>query len=383
MALISVLLFAYVLFHSGSQSELTRNSVSSTINRVCYYVPSEQLTPDLIDPFLCTHILLGFASVTDGTLQPAKPTDVKTYQQLNNLKKKAPKLKTLVSIGGGAGAGGFPATVRNDTSRAAFIKQSLTFLDQYGFDGLDVDWEFPGWNGDPAEDKFIFTEFLKDFHEARLRRRGPTKLLTAAVAAVLPIIDISYEIPEMAKYVDFISIMCYDYHYYRPFFPFTGHNSALFKHHDDIVFLNTLNTAWSAERWNEAGMPKSKIMIGIPTYGHTFKLLQEDKNSLNAPTVDFGSGGGWITYPEVCAMLESNGTRVFDKESMVPYAYEGLNWASYEDVPSITNKAKWIVSEGYGGAMTWNLNSDDWSGSCDNRTKFPLHSALFRGIGVN
>ncbi|KAF8770976.1 Acidic mammalian chitinase like protein [Argiope bruennichi] len=78
----------------------------------------------------------------------------------------------------------------------------------------------------------------------------------------------------------------------------------------------------------------------------------------------------------VCKFLSSGGTRVFDNESQVPYAYKDYDWVSYEDPVSISGKAKWIKSEGYGGAMTYNLNSDDWSCVCD-KTPFLLHRIIY------
>jgi len=204
---------------------------------------------------------------------------------------------------------------------------------------------------------------------------GDGPMITAAVSASLTIIASSYNVPEMEKYVNFINLMCYDYNFYREYYPLTGHNSPLFSRKDEIIFFNTWNIAWSANYWNELGMPKSKIVVGLPIYGHTFKLYFNFIHTVHSLAKSEGIGNGSINYPEACDFLKSGGIRTFDNESKVPYAYMGNDWISYEDEESITDKAKWIAQNSFRGVMTWNLNSDDWSGKC-NGTKFPLHKIL-------
>lgn len=80
--------------------------------------------------------------------------------------------------------------------------------------------------------------------------------------------------------------------------------------------------------------------------------------------------------------------RRFDAAACSPYLSAGLEWLSYEDDESIACKARFVLANGYGGAMVFSLNADDWSGACgsggggggDNAT-FPLvrrvHAELF------
>lgn len=67
--------------------------------------------------------------------------------------------------------------------------------------------------------------------------------------------------------------MSYDYHYYTKFTPFTGINSPLYAASSDKFYLATLNINFSVNYWNYLGMDRSKIIVGLPTYGHTFRYV--------------------------------------------------------------------------------------------------------------
>lgn len=82
---------------------------------MCYYTKGSQLTPNNVDPHLCTHIIIGFASVVNCTLDLGE--DLTIYREMVELKKFEPNLKIMVSVGGADNDSGFPEMVLNHANR--------------------------------------------------------------------------------------------------------------------------------------------------------------------------------------------------------------------------------------------------------------------------
>ena len=55
--------------------------------------------------------------------------------------------------------------------------------------------------------------------------------------------------------------------------------------------------------------------------------------------------------------------------------YKGSQWLSYDDVESVTAKAKYIKDLDLGGAMMWSIDTDDFQGICGGK-RFPLLHAI-------
>lgn len=129
----------------------------------------KQHTPEDIDPTLCTHIHYAFHVLDDknNVVKDSDGPQPDIYKRILALKQKNPELKVIVSLGGaGQPDVKYSHLVNNETLRHQFIGNTIQYLRQYKFDGLDIDWEYPVcWSGDcskgPQSDRDNFGKFVK------------------------------------------------------------------------------------------------------------------------------------------------------------------------------------------------------------------------------
>lgn len=363
-------------------------NANSEYKRVCYYTNWSQYrpgvgryTPDNINPKLCTHIIYAFAKVINSEIKTVEWNDDQMFEKFKQMKDSNPGLKTLIAVGGwNAASSEFTVMVESRQNRQKFIDSTLTFLRNYGFDGLDLDWEYPTQRGGRPQDKQNLVLLVKELKRA-FSRDG--YLLTAAVPAGKGHIDNGYDVTTLALNLDFINLMTYDLH--GAWDKVTGENSPLFPSSKDAGDGRQLNMKWAAEYWVSLGVPKSKLVIGMATYGRTFRLADAGHNDLGAPATGPGQTGtftreaGFLSYYEICTMEESGqGQTRWDDEQKVPYYVNGNLWVGYDNVNSITGKVVWLKNEGYGGAMVWALDLDDFRQVCKSSDRpYPLLSTIY------
>jgi chitinase len=372
--------------------------------RVCYYTnwaqyrpPPMKFFPENLDPFLCTHVIYAFAKLgRDSTLQMYEWNDDKMYPRMMALKQQNADLKVLLAVGGWNHENGatskFSVMVNSDSKRKAFIDSSVAMLRKWGFDGLDLDWEYPGGRGNsPASDKQKFTQLCKELIDAFDRdaaeRQLPRLMLTAAVAAGFKTIDAGYEAAKIAKYLDILNLMAYDLH--GNWEKITGHHTAM---EDDGVndpedaSRNKLTVEYAVKHWTSLGFPANKIALGMGTYGRAFKLKSADVNGLGAPKADWSNPpkgqytreAGFLSYYEICKW---GLTVVKDNVVKSPYGYKGQDWIGFDDQDSLKYKVnKLIKGQGLAGAMFWALDLDDFKGVC-GEGKYPLITAVAKELG--
>ncbi|RUS78750.1 hypothetical protein EGW08_013501, partial [Elysia chlorotica] len=353
----------------------------------CYYSSFAQtregpgnFLPEDIDPHLCTHVIFAFVDITaDGTdLTPFNRNDQGPgglYNRTLALREKNQALKVLLAVGGWQiGSKPFIPMVRTDSNRRRWVTNVITYLRRHGFDGFDVDWEFPATRGSPEDDKFKFTLLMKELFEAFAREAKETGreklILTMATASGTFYINQSYEpskiIRQGREYVDYMLLMTYNYH--GQWERRTGHHSGLYPHRDDPQHgeMAQLYQEWSINYWLDVGIPKEKLIVGIPTYAMSFTLADQSETGVGAPAIGGGRMGkytketGILAYYEICENLRESGWRsVWLDEQAVPYAYGGDQWAGYENTRSVTLKAENIVTRGLAGAFVWSVEMGD------------------------
>ncbi|XP_066245605.1 acidic mammalian chitinase-like [Euwallacea similis] len=338
------------------------SSQATSTNVICYYESwssYEGINPENFDVSLCTHVNYAFILLwEDGNLK-VEDDNLDIGQDLFNrvtaLKKKNTNLKVLLSVGGGGSGDIFRSVAADSSKRGALVGSATYFLSQYGFDGLDVDWEYP-----EAADSDNYITLLKELKAAFEPKKW---LLTAAVSSDKD--EHGYNVKEMLNYLDFINVMSYDF--YGPWSSYTGENSPLYASSIESDWEKShLNVASAATNWVNAGAPKNRLAIGTAFYGRSFTLADANSNGLHAAITGPGEDGGEATYATICSKY-SSWTKVWDDEQKSPRKYNGNQWLGYDDPDSIKAKAAWIKNNGFMGVMIWAINQDDMAGTCGEK----------------
>lgn len=282
------------------------------------------------------------------------------FHQLSKLKSATEGLRTMISVGGWTWSKLFSDIARTESTRATFAQSAVDFVDEWGFDGLDIDWEYPvegglaGNDHNPA-DKENFTLLLQKIRalfDAKSQNNGKTYLMSIAASANVNYLK-NYEMSKIADVVDWINLMSYDFHgpWKNGLDIVTGFNSALKTDPHDPEpeeIREDFNVAAAVQEFVQLGVPKSKINAGLAFYGRGFGgVTADEKNGLFAnwtkvPTVGTWAHGVFDYWDLKTNYINKQGyTSYRDEVAEVPWLFNPENkvMISYDDPQSVTEKA--------------------------------------------
>lgn len=326
-----------------------------------------------INPTGLTHINYAFADIANGQVvlgDPWADTDNVNpghgdgwddppgylhgnFYQLFRLKSQYRWIKTGISVGGWAGSGQFSKVAATSESRAKFVTSAINFMKAYGFDHVDLDWEYPVSGGLPDNthrpgDGANFALLLQEFKRQFALQPSYNFAVTAAISCGMETL-VNYRLAEMDPFIDHYNMMCYD---------FTGAWSSVADHQSNLV--GRTNGSVSIARavdWALAhGATRSKLVLGIPMYGRGFAQTV----GLLAPFAGTGAGT-WEPGIYDYRMLPLPGcTPLWEPIANASFCYDadGRFLVSYDTPTSVSYKMAWALQTGLGGAMTWELSGD-------------------------
>ncbi|KAF8634067.1 hypothetical protein AX17_004330, partial [Amanita inopinata Kibby_2008] len=326
--------------------------------------------PTNIVPSILTHILYAFADVSAGTgtisLTDPYADEQKHFpgdswsepgnnlygclKQLYLLKLRQRNLKVLLSVGGWTySQSGHFNFVTSASSRAGFISSAVQLIEDYGFDGIDIDFEFPTTT-DLGQGLADLVTGLRTALDQLAARKGDSVpyLITAAVSAG-PNNYANLRVPQMDDALSYWDVMAYD---------FAG--SWLTYVDDQANLYGGARTGVSGDaaiiHYISAGATPAKINLGMPLYGRAF----ENTDGLGQPYSGVGPGtieAGVYSYKT----LPLAGALVFENTTDVSsYSYDAVKreLVSYDTPKIVSLKAQYINTRALGGSMFWELSTD-------------------------
>ncbi|WP_327086423.1 glycoside hydrolase family 18 protein [Nonomuraea sp. NBC_01738] len=303
--------------------------------------------------------------------------------QLRKLKAKHPGLKVLISLGGWTGSARFSDAVLTAEGRQKlaascvdlWLRGNLPGLAPGAgagvFDGIDLDWEWPGSEGNAGnvirpEDKANFTLFTGELR-ARLRAFDRSAQLTAFLPAAAAKIDAGFEVRQVFRNLDFATVQGYDLH--GSWDPRTGHNGNLFNDRRDPNPVR-FSVDQTVRDYLNRGAPARKIVVGVPAYGQGWTGVTAGGDGLWQPATGAAPGKWGAGTEDYKDLVTKPGKRFRDLRTGTLWLYDGNEFWSYDDPAVMLQKAAYIRLKGLGGSMMWSIDQDDAGAS--------LTSALYR-----
>lgn len=380
--------------------------------------PVSAITPEKAR--MLSHINYSFLNLDEqGQCALEEGTDAamarKVFNELQALKTHNTNLRILFSLGGWAYTNDDSPTVERYRNAAAsaearkkMASSCISFMREYGFDGIDIDWEYPR-----AADADNFVALLKEIRRQLLKQKHPGKpayqLTIAAAGGAFNMARTYLQLPRIAAQLDYINLMSYDLN--GPWEQQTNHNAHLYGDASEHLFDNPLRSLVfkpalnnrqmekrfpspfaltvdaAVQQYLRAGVPASKLVLGLPFYGRAFFQVGPDKQGLHQAFVtaagDVYQGDPGLlkgcdacvarndprvaSYADIKKLLAADlgYLRFFGADTRVPWLYnpDEKIFVSYDDEESFMYKTAYIKKYKLAGAMFWHLGQDDEQGS--------------------
>ncbi|KAJ6515764.1 glycoside hydrolase [Mycena sanguinolenta] len=285
--------------------------------------------------------------------------------------------KVKLSVGGWTGSKYFSSAVATDQARKTFVENIYNLYNQFNIDGIDIDWEYPGYEGQAGNevsewDSANFLTFLK-----LLRDWLPGDAVISAAALTTPFHGPDGEpmsdVWEFSQVLDWTLLMNYDV-WGASSNP--GPNAPLV----DACHNSTQPDASAAaaiQAWTTAGFPASQLVLGVPAYGYVSKSTATRLRTRQGqgPSIKLASDGGQIQFRDLVAqgalVRNTDGsftgdggfTRDYDECSSTPFLRSPSSGqiVAYDDPQSLALKATLAKQKGLLG-----VNMFDWTGDTDD-----------------
>ena len=311
--------------------------------RVVGYYPQwviNNLQADEIDFGVVTHVIHSFAwPNTDGSISSYNGMFGSGMSDVVHSQGS----KFLLSLGGWGNHAGFEAVSADDQLREAFIYNLATILTLHGYDGVDLDWEFPESEEDRNNLNLLVSDMDSIFHII-----DSDWIITMAIP-VSNWYGQWHDFEFLVNHIDFFNAMTYGTH--GDWSNHSGHLSPLYPSppddldgscHDNMYYLSSIR-----------GIPRDKINMGMPFWG-----IKWHSSNINEP---FNGNTVDIMYYEIPQLIGNGWSYHWDDDALCPYLIKNDNTEiiTYENEQSIRLKCEYVLEQEIGGVMIWALSYDN------------------------
>eukprot|EP00548_Thalassiothrix_antarctica_P006892 CAMPEP_0194146264 /NCGR_PEP_ID=MMETSP0152-20130528/20483_1 /TAXON_ID=1049557 /ORGANISM="Thalassiothrix antarctica, Strain L6-D1" /LENGTH=569 /DNA_ID=CAMNT_0038846747 /DNA_START=41 /DNA_END=1747 /DNA_ORIENTATION=- len=315
---------------------------------------------DSLNASVYTHLAYSFAWINEKYELEAYNGNIReeelSYKKFMSLKQQNPFLKLLITVGGWTFSDPGPTFRRfseavEDANRPTFVNSILAFCEKYGFEGIDLDWEFPGdyGRGGKPEDKKGYADLAEDLRKEFDKAGHKDWDISIAIPLHQRLVDYGYDLGRLAESVDFLNLMAYNLH---------GNWEEEANAHTNLTdIMNYL--VYFLEDWK---FPPEKLLLGLAPYGRTYLMEDKDCLTYNCPFKASGPGGcldnaNFMTYFSIQQRIEAK-----DYTSYTPFNTEtataemvidGNVLIDFDSTLSMAYKAHFAREACFGGIMWW------------------------------
>lgn len=291
-------------------------------------------------------------------------------KQLFLLKKRNRNLKVLLSVGGWTYSGNFKTPAASAEGRRTFAESVVGIVEDCGFDGVDIDWEYPADDIEAQNYVLLLKETRKALDRAASKREGDEKchfLLTIACPAGPQHYE-KLRIREMDPYLDFWNLMAYDYA--GGWDQRAGHQSNLYpdcRHPECTPFSTDAAVRFYTEK---GGVQPGKIVLGMPLYGRAFTDTKGPGHRFSGTGEGSWENGVWdyktlprpgsVVHEEDCDGHGDEGHGHGEAPCGATWSFDPKTkvMVSYDTPKMVERKARYVREMGLGGGMWWESSGD-------------------------
>ncbi len=334
-------------------------------------------------------------------------SDAANLPIVSQARKKRPYLNASLSFGGwswastppnwqcevGSSPQGpaacFSAMTADSTAMSRFVSNAVAAMKELNFNGIDIDWEYPTSSAADASNYVTLLTQLRQALDAQGKEDSTHYYLSIAGAAASDKIQqiSNAQWQAIASVVDDIGVMTYDFHgafdmgqVGSDFMAAMALDPILDPTYTNPV-LSQYNVIDAMNAYVSAGVPKDKLLVGIPVYGRMINIASAGSNQgLYQPITGVPQGEwdnaqsgdtGMLNYncivdASTCGnsfklpalTLVNPDTSELGKYAHTPWAYANNLFVTYDDANSAAYKTQWLLANGFGGAMMWDLSGD-------------------------